>query len=288
MSGSDETGRRGSISTWSFEVLRRDTTVPEYGPGGSDCAHGVRVDTVEFDQSFECDCEGSAFTGPNCASEDLPFLMIESSSSAQYVPAGDTVSDFTFYNRTKWGWGITYQLAPFNLMRAYTVHVIGGQHVERNVADVTFFLEWEEEGVPRGFFLDGSTGEALIRIPRVARSLRARLVVGASGVRSAVAANLTFLLLPTDVDEGSSAEGPGGQIVGATVSPLTRMTASRNLTGTTRVSARQGSGETTARSILRRKQLHHHPIRRQTLSPTLLSEPSLLCYLYHSWWPGIR
>jgi hypothetical protein len=47
------------------------------------------------------------------------------------------------------------------------------------------------------------------------RFITARLLVGAVGVRSAVAANLTFELLPTDVDVDSDALGPGGQDCGS-------------------------------------------------------------------------
>ena len=85
----------------------------------------------------------------------------------------------------------------------------GGVEEERD-HNVSFFLEWMG-GSPQGFFLDGARGEALIRIPRVECNFTARLMVGAVGVRSAIAANLTFMLLPTDVDEYSGAVGPGGQ-----------------------------------------------------------------------------
>ena len=80
------------------------------------------------------------------------------------VPDGDSVMDFTFYNRTKWGWGNTYQLAPFNLTRAYNVRRSDGA---QEVRAITYSLDWGNATAPRGFFLDGSTGEALIRIPRV-------------------------------------------------------------------------------------------------------------------------
>jgi hypothetical protein len=49
------------------------------------------VDTVEFDQSFECDCEGSAFVGDNCDVEDLPQLEIET-NFAQFVRELPSVS----------------------------------------------------------------------------------------------------------------------------------------------------------------------------------------------------
>jgi len=209
LAGSDETGRRANVIVWNFEVLRRDTAIPAYGPHGLDCDHGTRVDTIPFDHSYECNCHGTVFTGDNCEDEDQPQLVLETNYE-QFVPAGDTASALTFYNRTKWGWDTTYQLAPFNLTRAYTVFISGGTPSQRE-HNITYTLDWGSNIAPRGFYVDGSTGEALIRIPRDRLNLTARLMVGAAGLRSAVAANLTFTLLPTDVDADSDAVGPGGQ-----------------------------------------------------------------------------
>ena len=57
------------LRDWSFEVLRRDTAVPEYGPGGKGCANGAAVDGKAMDRKFKCDCNATRFTGKNCQVE---------------------------------------------------------------------------------------------------------------------------------------------------------------------------------------------------------------------------
>jgi serine/threonine protein kinase len=56
------------VRSWSFEVLLRDTDVPEYGPHGADCEHNsVRADDANiFDKQFTCNCFGTGFKGDNC------------------------------------------------------------------------------------------------------------------------------------------------------------------------------------------------------------------------------
>jgi hypothetical protein len=64
---------------------------------------------------------------------------------------------------------------------------------------------------PRGFFIDGSTGEVTIRIPQsVSLNVRVRLLAEVPGTLPAVAANLTFDMLPADIDN-PNAVGPNGQ-----------------------------------------------------------------------------
>jgi hypothetical protein len=63
------------IRSWRFEVLRKDTVVPEYGPGGRGCANGKPDDGEPMDRDFTCDCTGTKFTGDNCE--------VESASSEQ-------------------------------------------------------------------------------------------------------------------------------------------------------------------------------------------------------------
>ena len=38
----DGAGAELTLRNWTFQVLRRDTAVPEYGPGGRGCSNGVR------------------------------------------------------------------------------------------------------------------------------------------------------------------------------------------------------------------------------------------------------
>ena len=60
--------RNLTVAEWSIAPKRHsdlDSTVN--GPNGSDCARGVRVDVVPFDGMFTCDCEGTGYTGDNCA-----------------------------------------------------------------------------------------------------------------------------------------------------------------------------------------------------------------------------
>lgn len=58
-------GEFADVKNWTFEVLQNDTEVDVYGPNNKTCANnGKRVDSIPFDQSFECNCTG--FQGDNC------------------------------------------------------------------------------------------------------------------------------------------------------------------------------------------------------------------------------
>merc|ERR1719272_500856 len=72
----DGAGAEVLFRKWSFEVLLKDTDVPEYGPNGRDChIHGERVDDANiFDNSFTCDCTGTGYTGDNCEVKIQPTV----------------------------------------------------------------------------------------------------------------------------------------------------------------------------------------------------------------------
>ena len=75
----DGGGAEVLLRSWLFEVLRRDTEVLKYGPGGKGCANGHAVDGAEMDKKFSCECSGTKFTGDNCdieASEDNTTVYI--------------------------------------------------------------------------------------------------------------------------------------------------------------------------------------------------------------------
>jgi hypothetical protein len=196
-----------ALRQWQFTAHTTDTILDaSRGPSGRDCINGGRrIDGARYDGAFLCDCSETGHGGGNCEiANRLPQLQLDTTGE-QYIPAGEVASGFTFYNRTKWAWGQTYQLAPFQLTRAYTGTPSAGQ-----THNVSFRLDWGDVAPPRGFFLDGSTGEVLIRIPSDATlDLTARLMVDAPDTLSAVAANISFQMLPADVDN-PNAVGPGG------------------------------------------------------------------------------
>lgn len=58
-----------TVTTITFNVTLADTDVPAYGPNGQDCAvESQRVDIIEFDGEFSCNCSATTLTGtgPNC------------------------------------------------------------------------------------------------------------------------------------------------------------------------------------------------------------------------------
>ena len=78
----DGAGAEVTVREWRFEIKVRDLTVPEYGPGGHDCIHGIAIDGTEMDDSFTCDCTGTEYTGPNCD------VAPENSSSVTAIAVG--------------------------------------------------------------------------------------------------------------------------------------------------------------------------------------------------------
>lgn len=61
-------GPRAEVETIRFIVLPEDTSIPTNGPGGIDCAHGIRFDGTRFDSNFTCNCDNTDFEDPNCSS----------------------------------------------------------------------------------------------------------------------------------------------------------------------------------------------------------------------------
>ena len=72
----DGAGQSVVIRDWDFEILRKDTSVPEYGPNGRGCVHGDPVDGVEMDGAFTCECEYNR-AGLNCdVDKDLVLIAV--------------------------------------------------------------------------------------------------------------------------------------------------------------------------------------------------------------------
>ena len=70
------------LRSWPFEVLRRDTDVSAYGPGGRGCTNGDPVDIEAMDSKFTCDCSATKFTGDNC---DVAADTVEQDNTTVYV-----------------------------------------------------------------------------------------------------------------------------------------------------------------------------------------------------------
>ena len=66
----DGAGAEVTVRLWNFTVRRRDTDVAEHGPNGQGCANGVAEDGELMDSAFTCNCDGTKFTGDNCAALD--------------------------------------------------------------------------------------------------------------------------------------------------------------------------------------------------------------------------
>ena len=62
----DGAGAELTLRSWTFQVLRRDTDVSAYGPGGRECTNGDPTDGEEMDRKFTCDCGATQFSGDNC------------------------------------------------------------------------------------------------------------------------------------------------------------------------------------------------------------------------------
>jgi len=198
------TGRSADVS--EVAVSSGPTNHPEYGPGGQDCANGLRVDGARYDHRFTCSCSGTGFTGTLCDFQaEVPQLLLQT-DYGQHIPDGEAAEDFVFYNRTRWAFGRTYSVAPFNLQPPFGAFT-ENPTIERTA---TFRLDFGNIEPPRGFFVDAHTAEMLIKIPRQSFNLTAQLFVEASNTRSAIGANLTFLVAPPDI-ENSAATGPNGQ-----------------------------------------------------------------------------
>ena len=95
--GIDSSGARACVREWLCTATAADIDNAANGPGGADCTFGVRVDGVEFDSSFSCDCTGTAHIGDNCDIQD-PVLRAGSSdgnNADASVSTGVTVAFIT-------------------------------------------------------------------------------------------------------------------------------------------------------------------------------------------------
>ena len=72
----DGAGAELTIRSWEFQVLRRDTDVSAYGPGGRGCTNGDPIDGNAMDSEFTCDCSATKFTGDNCDVEDNTTVYV--------------------------------------------------------------------------------------------------------------------------------------------------------------------------------------------------------------------
>ena len=84
----DGGGAEVVLRDWSFEVLRRDTDVPEYGPSGSGCTNGVAEDGEPMDKKFTCDCSATKFTGKSCEVETVAAAAASDDSDAALTAIG--------------------------------------------------------------------------------------------------------------------------------------------------------------------------------------------------------
>jgi len=192
------------LATIQFEFLSADVDITSFGPGGAGCLNGGRaVDFVEFDEDFACDCTDTGYLGNNCEIlGDLPELRVDIGN--HFIPFGRAVSEFTFHNQSQWVAGDTYQVAPINVSRG---------RIDRDPPNisraVSLGLRWSVDNPPDGFFVDGLTGEMLVKIPSNQRSVDAELVASSPGTVAVVVENLTFNMLPKDTANASN--GPNGR-----------------------------------------------------------------------------
>ena len=56
-----------TVAEWTIiPKLHSDLHLVSNGPGGRDCARGVRADAEPYDGRYECNCAGTEYTGDNC------------------------------------------------------------------------------------------------------------------------------------------------------------------------------------------------------------------------------
>lgn len=184
----------------SFQFTAADTADTANGPGGIDCVGGSdqRIDIIEFDRSYACVCP-AGFGGAQCQVE--PELRLP--GWRQVVPSGSRRGDLVFArdNRTQWALSTTYRLAPIEFTRAFAV----GTNAT-NVS-VTFTMRWNTVTNPRGFFIDGQTGEVLLQTPSTAGIFTASVQADSPGITSLTLYTVVFEFLPADTT--ASTNGPG-------------------------------------------------------------------------------
>merc|ERR1719272_1933330 len=155
---------------WSFEVLLKDTDVPEYGPNGRDChIHGERVDDANiFDNAFACDCTGTGYNGDNCevkiqptvcrSNEALgdgicrPFQLAVNQDGTRTADGPEftnpTAMQEAYYTVRDFA---SYRIAPLAIDAKRTNYSSG------NHSDVTYTMVGDSEN----FFLNTKTGQML-------------------------------------------------------------------------------------------------------------------------------
>lgn len=72
MSAQDGSGKQLEVKHWQFQALPPDTATAANGPNGKGCSAGIMTDVVEFDNSFICNCNATAYEGDNC---DTPVAV---------------------------------------------------------------------------------------------------------------------------------------------------------------------------------------------------------------------
>ena len=131
----------------------------------------------------------------------LPQLELEPSRiSEQRATATDSTQVYGSYNRTRWALGTTYTVLPPNVTAAHTRDAGSTTYANVSLSSITYSLAWIGQPPP-GFFVDGSTGELLIRMPQtVLRQNRtATLLAHTSDAAPAVVHRFTFEMVPADV-----------------------------------------------------------------------------------------
>eukprot|EP00041_Stephanoeca_diplocostata_P038833 m.1559122 g.1559122 ORF g.1559122 m.1559122 type:complete len:2011 (+) comp25275_c1_seq7:178-6210(+) len=184
-----------SIGKVDFDLLWSDVSNTSNGPAGRGCVHGTPVDVVEFDGRYTCNCSGTAYTGPNCnQTVPLPPLLVE--YSGQYEPHNGL--RYVLQSQRQWAINTTYYVAPVNITDA----TYDGIRVN------TSALTYDLEPLPRGFFVDTSTGTVLAT-PQAVGNTTCRLVAMYPGTVAAVVYTIQFDMLLADVDVAGY--GPNGR-----------------------------------------------------------------------------
>ena len=140
----------------------------------------------------------------------LPQLELEPSRiSEQRATATASTQVYGSYNRTRWALGTTYTVLPPSVTAAHTGTARSTTYANVSLSSITYSLAWRGQPPP-GFFVDGSTGELLIRMPQtVPRQTRtATLLAHTSDAAPAVVHRFVFEMLPSDTANASN--GPNG------------------------------------------------------------------------------
>lgn len=168
----DGLGAEVTVRTWTFEVLLKDTDVPEYGPNGRGClATGEPVDNnaASFDKHYQCDCFGTGYEGDNCEIKIQPTVcapgealvdagvckpfQLATMPNLQRTAVGPEFTNPSlmqnqFYTVREYA---SYRIGPLVIDDARTNYSSGNQ------SDVTYTMK----GDTAGFFLNTQTGQML-------------------------------------------------------------------------------------------------------------------------------